>query len=137
MSSKTWQARLELLEDEFLMEMGKVGAMGCDKYAEEDWRDNPVVLVKKRIGSAKRHIGKFASSSFSDLDEESNLHHLAHAAYNMMMCYWIAKHRPERDDRYKAPQKEVKAPTKEVSNWDVITSIKDSDIATLRKKRGI
>lgn len=95
------KARLSLLEDEFLMEMAKVGDFGCRKYAEEDWRDNDYVKVKERIDSLKRHVAKFSSSHFSDLDEETQLSHMAHAAFNCMMVYWIAKHRAERDNRYK------------------------------------
>lgn len=93
--------RLSLLDDEFLMEMAKVGDFGTIKYAEEDWRDNAFVKVKARIDSAKRHLGKFASSAYSDLDDETNLSHMAHLAFNAMMLYWIAKHRSERDDRWK------------------------------------
>jgi hypothetical protein len=100
-SNTELKARLSLLEQEFLMEMAKVGDFGCRKYAEEDWRDNPNVMVKARVDSLQRHVAKFSSSSFSDLDDDTNLSHLAHVAFNAMMLWWLVKHRPERDNRYK------------------------------------
>jgi hypothetical protein len=104
-TDKPLTARLSLLEEEFLMEMAKVGDFGCRKYAEEDWRDNPAVMVKARVDSLRRHVAKFSSSSYSDLDDDTAISHLAHAAYNCMMLWWIAKYRPERDNRYKGASK--------------------------------
>lgn len=97
----TLKARMSLLEQEFLMEMAKVGDFGTQKYAEEDWRNNEAVTVKKRLDSLMRHIAKFASSSEPDNDSDTNLSHLCHAAYNCMMIWWIEKNKKERDDRWK------------------------------------
>lgn len=100
-AEKPLAARLSLLEQAFLMEMAKVGDFGCRKYAINDWRTNPKVTVDARIDSLLRHVGKFSSSAFDDLDDETNLSHLAHAAFNAMMLWWIVKYKPERDDRWK------------------------------------
>lgn len=95
------KARMSLLDPDFLMEMAKVGDFGTKKYAEEDWRDNDAIMVKVRLDSLARHVAKFNSNNFSDLDHETNISHLAHAAFNCMMIWWIAKYRSERDNRYK------------------------------------
>ncbi len=103
-SKKEFKARIALLEYEFIELMGKVADFGTQKYAEEDWRDNPKVKVKERIDSAYHHLGKLSSAHHEDYDEESKLHHAGHLAFNGMMIYWIAKYRSERDNRYKGPK---------------------------------
>ena len=99
-TDKPLAARLSLLDQTFLMEMAKVGDFGCRKYAEEDWRDNPAVTVKKRLDSLLRHVAKFSSTDFLDTDEETQVSHLAHAAYNCMMIWWISENRRDRDNRW-------------------------------------
>lgn len=101
--TKPLTPRLSLLEQEFLFEMAKVMDFGTRKYAEEDWRDNPKVTVKGRLDSLFRHAGKFSSDLFDDLDADTSVSHLVAVAVNAMICWWIAKHRPERDDRYRQP----------------------------------
>lgn len=95
------KARMSLLDPDFLMEMARVMDFGTQKYAEEDWRDNDKVTVKKRMDSLGRHEAKFNSTTEDDVDEETGQSHLAAIAVNAMICWWIAKNRPERDDRYK------------------------------------
>lgn len=99
------KARMSLLDPDFLVSMAKVMDFGTRKYSEEDWRDNPAVTVKKRMDSLGRHEAKINSATESDIDSDHGESHFASIAVNAMICWWICKNRPERDDRYKGPKK--------------------------------
>jgi hypothetical protein len=69
---------------------------GTRKYGLNDWRDGGDYT--DYISAALRHI--FAFNEGRDLDEESGIHHLAHAAANLgMLLQWIGENRGN-DDRY-------------------------------------
>lgn len=102
----------------FLMEpLVEVGA------AAEKRPDNPKgkydtfnflkgMYVNDCLDSAKRHLMKAESPYHEDLDEETRLHHLAHAAWNCLVALHNIKTRPDLDDRYKTLAK------KETQNED-------------------
>jgi len=100
-STTELKARMSLLDPDFLQAMAKVMDFGTKKYAEEDWRDNPKVTVKGRMDSLGRHEAKINSAFESDIDSDHGESHFASIAVNAMICWWIAKNRPERDDRWK------------------------------------
>lgn len=52
------------------------------------------------MDSLKRHLVKFESPYESDFDEETELNHLAHIAWNALVALHFLKTRPELDDRY-------------------------------------
>jgi len=73
--------RLYLLPPKTLVEVGKVLTYGAAKYDEHNWKklDN---LQNRYTGAALRHL--FAHMDGEDLDEETNLDHLAHAICCLM-----------------------------------------------------
>lgn len=67
---------LSLVPSSLLLEMAKVLAQGADKYGEHNWRQG--IHMSRLISAAMRHI--LAFNEGEDLDKESGLPHLAHAA---------------------------------------------------------
>lgn len=57
--------------------------------------------VNDSLDCAKRHLMKAESPYHDDLDEETRVHHLAHAAWNLLVALHNIKTRPDLDDRYK------------------------------------
>ena len=62
-------------------EIAWVCEMGAEKYGKYNWMKGGAP-VSESIDSADRHIDKFLSGQ--DCDDESGLHHLAHAAWNLI-----------------------------------------------------
>jgi hypothetical protein len=78
------------------MEVGQVMAMGANKYGDYNWRDG---LDWTRLSDAGlRHIGQWVDGA--DLDDESGLNHLAHAAANMLMLLEYQIYKIGKDTRY-------------------------------------
>lgn len=93
--------RLDLIPSEALEEIGKVLAMGAEKYGEANWANG---ISWQRIAAAMlRHI--FAWLRGEDLDPESGLSHIAHVGANVVFLLWFIKNRPDLDNRW---QKAVK-----------------------------
>jgi len=64
-----------------LVEVGKVGTYGAQKYTDNGWLDVPE--GKARYTDALlRHI--FAEASGEECDSDTGLSHLAHACWNML-----------------------------------------------------
>lgn len=61
--------------------------------------------VNDCLDCAKRHLMKAESPYHDDLDEETRVHHLAHAAWNCLIALHNIKTRPDLDDRYKTQLK--------------------------------
>lgn len=68
------------------------------KYPLQNWRKG--LPWSEVAESALRHLKKFAQEG-EDLDHETGLSHLAHAACNIAFLLWYQKHRPNLDDRHK------------------------------------
>lgn len=94
--------RMSLVPQLAKIEVAKVMTYGAEKYSEYNWMDgfNWTILTD----AAERHITAFNCGE--DLDEESGLHHLAHAACCVMMLYEIAQLYPEKDNRWEKWQTE-------------------------------
>lgn len=89
--------RMDLLPPTALVEIGKVLAFGAQKYGDHNWRHG---LAYSRLhAAAMRHITAFTAGE--DLDPESGLPHLAHAACCLMMLIDTASDRPDLDDRWR------------------------------------
>lgn len=74
----------EWLDEKFLLEVASVLQFGARKYEANQWK---LGMDEGRLASAcKRHLNKYMSG-MSD-DEESGLHHLAHAACSLMFLYY-------------------------------------------------
>lgn len=89
--------RMDLLDPEALEGVARVLSFGARKYAEHNWRKG--LAISRLLGAALRHI--FAHLRGEDLDPESGLMHLDHAACCLMFAQWTARNRPELDDRWK------------------------------------
>ena len=82
-----------------LEEVGKVYAMGAEKYSPDGWRSNGGMGYRRLISAGCRHF--FAWIRGEDTDPESGLSHLAHAAWNILAL--LEYHLTENgiDDRWK------------------------------------
>lgn len=68
--------RVDLLPTRALLETSKVLAFGAEKYGENNWREG--FKWSRLIGALLRHT--FAFMRGEDVDEETGLSHMAHAA---------------------------------------------------------
>jgi hypothetical protein len=75
------KVKLSLLPIKAKKEIAKVLEFGANKYGRDNWRnctDN-----YRYLDATLRHLDAFIDGE--DLDSESNLNHLAHAAANLMI----------------------------------------------------
>lgn len=70
--------RLDLVPPDFLMELARVYGMGAQKYADDNWRRG--YSWRLSYGALLRHVLQWAGGETHD--QESGLHHLAHAAWH-------------------------------------------------------
>lgn len=89
--------RIELVDPEFIEGVAEVLTFGARKYAAHNWRSG--IDASRLIGAAYRHLGAFNKGE--DLDSESGLSHILHAACCLQFLHWTLTHKPEHDDRYK------------------------------------
>jgi hypothetical protein len=87
---------LDLLPMEALFEIAKVLDFGKKKYDRGNWAQG--IELSRLISASLRHTYKFNQGE--DLDPESNINHLAHAACNLMFAIWMYKNKPQFDDRW-------------------------------------
>lgn len=80
--------------------------------------------VNDALDCAKRHLMKAESPYHDDLDEETRVHHLAHAAWNCLVALHNIKTRPDLDDRYKVTLNKQKEQNNATSIEDKETSPK-------------
>jgi hypothetical protein len=92
---------LFLLED-----LMKVGHEGEKKYDTFNFLNG--MYVNDCLDSAKRHMMKAESPKHSDLDSETKLHHLSHAAWNLIVARYMIENRPDLDDRHKTQSTKLK-----------------------------
>lgn len=94
--------RMSLVPQLAKIEVAKVMTYGAEKYSEYNWMDGFDWTIL--TDAAERHITAFNCGE--DVDAESGLHHLAHAACCVMMLYEITQLHPERDNRWEHWQDE-------------------------------
>ncbi len=76
--------RHDLVSEAFLEQLALVCGIGAEKYDDENWRKGyPWGLS---YGALRRHLRAFWTGE--DLDDESGLPHLAHAAWHCMVL-WV------------------------------------------------
>lgn len=78
--------KVSLLIWEFVKEMLRVRRFGSEKYGAWDWQKGR--MYSEYFDPAQRHINKWFFER-DQRDDESGLHHLAHAAVNLMFLYWF------------------------------------------------
>ncbi len=90
--------RLHALPWEGLRELGKVYAFGEEKYADYNFRKG--YLWSLSFDAMQRHLWEFWHGN--DLDDESGLHHLAHATWHGFTLLLFAVTGKGTDDRPKS-----------------------------------
>lgn len=95
----TGKPRLDLVRPEFTEGVAAVLAFGSVKYAAWNWAKG--IEYSRLIAALERHIAAFKRGE--DIDPESGLPHLDHAACCMMFlsCFQKWGDRTDLDDRYK------------------------------------
>lgn len=76
-------ARFDLLDWRFLWELASVCGFGAKKYDDDNWRKG--YDWRLSYGAMMRHQSQFWNGELRD--EESGLHHLAHAAWHCMVLF--------------------------------------------------
>jgi hypothetical protein len=94
------KAPMALVPPEFIEELAFCFGMGAQKYGEWNWRmDVDDTSYSRTYSSIQRHLNSFWKGE--DLDPESGLSHLAHAATQICILMMQQKECPDMDDRYK------------------------------------
>jgi hypothetical protein len=91
------KAPINLVDRELIIETAKVLGFGAKKYEAHNWKIG--IPISRYYSALQRHM--LAWNEGEDLDSESNLNHLSHAACNLMFMIYHAKNSPKLDDRYK------------------------------------
>lgn len=102
------KTRVELIPPEHIEQLGKVFSHGAKKYNDWNWMKGFPWL--QPFASAMRHMLAWAGGE--DHDDESGLHHLAHAAWNCLAITYFHQHAIGHDDR---PRRGVTRPTKKTA----------------------
>ncbi len=88
--------RYDLLDPYALDEVTKIYTFGCDKYQDHNWRKG--IKWSRVFGALMRHSWAFWRGE--EIDSESGLHHMAHAAWNCLTLINYSKYRKDFDDRF-------------------------------------
>lgn len=89
--------RFDLLPWDALEEVARVYAFGATKYDDNNWTKG----YKYSLSTAAlvRHVSKFIQGQ--DIDEESGLHHLAHAVFHCLTLIAFGYRQRGTDDRWR------------------------------------
>lgn len=98
---------LDQVSPEIILGIAEVGAFGRKKYRSWNWMKGFPLL--QPFASCMRHL--LAWRMGEDIDKESGIHHLKHAAWNLMAMLYFIEHHPELDNR---PVRGVGSERKEV-----------------------
>ena len=93
----TGKLRYDLISPVGLEELAKVYTHGCVEYGDHNWRKG--IRWSRIFGAIMRHLWAFWKGE--DLDSESGLPHLAHAAWGCFALLEYRKTHSKHDDRYK------------------------------------
>jgi hypothetical protein len=88
--------RMDLIPPEAEEALAAVLTYGCNKYAERNWEGG--IKFSRLYGSVRRHLHQWWGGT--DIDPESELHHLKHALCNLaFLITYIERNMEEFDDR--------------------------------------
>lgn len=90
------KSRVDLLDPEWLEDVGRVLGYGATKYSANNYRNG--IAVSRIIASLLRHT--FSLMRGEDTDKESGLSHVSHISCNAMFLHWMLTNRKDLDDRY-------------------------------------
>lgn len=93
--------RVSLIMTKALMEVGKVGTMGAEKYDDHNWRGG--MKHSFMMDAAFRHLLKYNNGE--RVDDESGLSHLSHAAWNILALLDYEMNGIGEDDLFKGYKK--------------------------------
>ncbi len=91
------KVRLDLLPVRPLKDIAEVLSIGADKYGANSWREGEMIAWSRCYSATQRHLMQFWSGE--DLDEETKLSHLAHAACNILFMIEHSYINKQGDDR--------------------------------------
>jgi hypothetical protein len=87
---------IDLISKVFVDELARVLSFGAVKYGRYNWKKG--FESHRLISAVQRHVQAFNHGI--DLDDESGLSHLAHAAANLMFLIDLKHHNRLIDTRY-------------------------------------
>jgi len=98
--------RLELIDPEFILGVGKVLTFGAEKYEDDNWKKATPADRKRSTGSLLRHTMAYQKGEM--IDPESGLEHLYHMATNIMFMSWYDMEAEKKNDSKGQTYMEVK-----------------------------
>jgi hypothetical protein len=87
--------RFDLIPPDALEDLAKLYEFGARKYSERNWEKG--MDWGKCLAALMRHAWAWASGQ--DLDPESGLHHMTHAAWNALALVSYSKRQIGKDNR--------------------------------------
>jgi len=97
---------IDLVDQELILEVAKVLDFGAKKYEAHNWKIG--IPISRYYSAMQRHM--LSWNNGEDLDPESGLNHLSHAACNLMFMLYHTKNSPKLDNRFKGFQEGVNDP---------------------------
>jgi hypothetical protein len=97
---------LYLMPYRVLNYIGDIYLYGCNKYDENNWRKG--MPWGKIFAAFCRHSGQWFGGE--DMDQESGMHHLGHALWQLFGLRWYEQYAPSFDDRWENKIVEKKKP---------------------------
>ena len=94
------QAQLAAIDPEALYALAKVAGLGASKYQIHNYRRGYAWSLS--YNAAQRHMMRFWAGE--DIDPESGLPHVAHAAWHMLALLTYQREGAGTDDRYSTLQ---------------------------------
>lgn len=96
----TKPARFDLIPTDAIEKLARVFGYGSQKYEDNNWRKGYNWSLS--YAAALRHLNAFWGGE--DLDPESGLPHVSHAAWHCLVLTTFMKEQPGKDDRFKSQE---------------------------------
>jgi hypothetical protein len=90
------KSRYDLIDPYALEQVIQIYTFGCNKYEDHNWRKG--MKWSRVFGALMRHCWAFWRGE--EIDPESKLPHMAHAAWNCLTLINYSKYRTKFDDRW-------------------------------------
>jgi hypothetical protein len=90
--------RLDLIHPAFMEQLGQAMTYGANKYSDDNYLTGEGLTYRRLYASLQRHL--LAWYARKDIDPESGLPHLAHAAGALLMLLTSISEGKGKDDRY-------------------------------------
>lgn len=81
------KVRYELIPAGPLKEVARVLTFGAERYDDNNWQK--VTPTERYLGALMRHVEEYRDPGRPNIDSDSGLHHLAHAATNALFLLWF------------------------------------------------